>query len=117
MAEWKAPKLKEKLNDKHIYVASEETCLHITKDQWAEVAGLRSNQQEADTRIMLHADLAAEEGHRAVVVTADYTDVMVLCLVFSPDISCPLFQKCGTKNRVRNIDINKLCTRPERWCL
>ena len=66
------------------------------------------NQEEADTRIILHAAHAAEEGYRAVVVTPDDTDVMVLCLVFSPDISCPLFLKCRTKNRVRYIDINKL---------
>ena len=43
----------------------------------------------------------------AVVVTADDTDVMLLCVALSPDISCPLFQKCGTKNRVRYIGINK----------
>ena len=108
VAEWKTPKLREKLNDKQLYVASEETCLHITNDQWAEVAELQSNQEEADTRILLHAAHAAEEGYIAVVVTADDTDVMVICLAFSPDISCPLFQKCGTKNRVRYIDINKL---------
>ena len=95
-------------NDRQLYVASEETCLHITNEQWAEVAGLSSNQEEADTRIILHAAHAAEEGYRAVVVTAEDTDVMFLCLALSPDISCPLFQKCGTKNRVRYIDINQL---------
>ena len=108
VAEWKTPKLREKLNDKKLYVASEETCLHITNDQWAEVAELQSNQEEADTRIILHAAHAAGVGYSAVVVTADDTDVIVLCLAFSPDISCPLFQKCGTNNRVRYIDINKL---------
>ena len=108
MAEWKTPKLREKLNDKQLCDASEETCLHITNDQWTEDAELQSNQEEADTRILLHAVHATEEGYRAVVVTADDTDVMVLCLAFSPDISCPLFQKCGTKNRVRYIDNNKL---------
>ena len=82
--------------------------MHINNDQWAEVAGLQSNQKEADTRIILHAAHAAEEGYRVVVVTPDVTDVMVLCLVFSPDIACPLFLKCRTKNRVRYIDINKL---------
>ncbi|KAJ8395975.1 hypothetical protein AAFF_G00026830 [Aldrovandia affinis] len=45
----------------------------------------------------------------AVVVTADDTDVLLLCLAFSADISCPLFQNCGTKNRVRYLDITKLC--------
>ena len=72
------------------------------------VAGLQSNQEEADTRIILHAAHAAENGYSAVVITADDTDVLVLCLAFSADISCPLFQKCGTKNRVRYLDITKL---------
>ena len=56
--------------------------------------GLQSNQEEADTRILLHAAHAAEEGDSAVVITADDTDVLVLCLAFSADISCPLLQKC-----------------------
>ena len=89
MAEWNIPKLREKHNDKQIYVASEATCLHINNDQWAEVAGLQSNQEEADTRIILNAAHAAEEGGIAVVtaaVTADDTDVMVLCLAFSSAI-------------------------------
>ncbi|KAJ8338524.1 hypothetical protein SKAU_G00374900 [Synaphobranchus kaupii] len=92
VAEWKTPNLRDKLNDKQLYVASEESCLHITKDQWAEVAGLQSNQEEADTRIILHAAHATEEGYSAVAVTADDTDVLALCLAFSADISRPLFQ-------------------------
>ncbi|KAJ8389319.1 hypothetical protein AAFF_G00121840 [Aldrovandia affinis] len=109
VAEWKTPKLRDRLNDKQLYVTSEESCLHITKDQWAEVASLQSNQEEADTRMILNAAHAAEEGYSAVVVTADDTDVLLLCLAFSADISCPLFQNCGTKNRVRYLDITKLC--------
>ncbi|KAJ8398217.1 hypothetical protein AAFF_G00430610 [Aldrovandia affinis] len=109
VAEWKTPKLRDRLNDKQLYVASEESCLHITKDQWAEVASLQSNQEEADTRMILNAAHAAEEGYSAVVVTADDTDVLLLCLAFSANISCPLFQNCGTKNRVRYLDITKLC--------
>lgn len=108
MSEWKTTKLREKLKDKQLYVASEENCLHITKDKWEEVACLQSNQEEADTRIILHAAHAAEEGYKAVAVVADDTDVLVLCLAFSADISCPIFQKCGTKNRVRYLDIIKL---------
>ena len=45
----------------------------------------------------MHAAHAAAEGYIAVVVTADDTDVMVLYLAFSAGISCPLFQKCGTR--------------------
>ena len=108
VAEWKIPKMREKMNDKQLYVASEETCLHITNDRWADVACLQANQEEVDTRIISHAAHASAEGYRAVVVTAYNTDVMVLCLAFSAGISYPLFQKCGTNNRVRYIDIPKL---------
>ena len=53
------------------YITSEEICLHISKDQLAEVAGLQSNLEEADTKIILHADHAAADGYRAFVVTCD----------------------------------------------
>ena len=69
---------------------------------------LQSIQEETDTRIILHAAHAAEEGYSAVVVATDDTDVLVLCLAFSSDISCGIFQKCGTKNQVRYLDITKL---------
>ena len=70
--------------------------------------GLQSNQEEADTRVILLAAHAAAEGYRPVVVTAGVIDVMVLCFAFSAGISCSLFQKCGTKTRIRYIDINNL---------
>ena len=61
MAQWKTPKMRESLNDKQLYVVSDDTCLHITNDRWAEVASLQSNQEEAGTRIILHAAHAAAE--------------------------------------------------------
>ena len=88
VAEWKTPNLRETLNDKQLYVASEETCLRITNEQWREVASLQSNQEEADTRIILHEAHAAEEGYRAVVVTAENTDVMVRCLALIYHVPC-----------------------------
>ena len=69
-----------------LYVAREETCLHITNDQWAEVAGLQSNQEEADTRIIVHVAHASAEGYRAVVVTPV---VRSLRSIFCPDRDTP----------------------------
>ena len=69
VGEWKTPNLKEKLNDKQ---------LNVTSEHCAEVAGMQTNQEEDDTRIILHAAHAEEEGYRAVVVTTEDTDVMVL---------------------------------------
>ena len=46
---------------------SEEICLHISKDQLAEVAGLQSNFEEADT-IIIQSAHASADGYRAFVV-------------------------------------------------
>ena len=70
VAEWKTPTLREKLNDKKLYVASEETRLLITNDLLVVVAGLSSNQEEADTRIIWQAAHAAAEGYITVIVTS-----------------------------------------------
>ena len=54
---------------------------------------LRSTQEEADTRVFLHAAQAAAAGYRAVVITSVDTDVFVLSLAFKGFISCPIFVK------------------------
>ena len=53
------------------YVTSDESCLHISSDQLAEVAGLRSKLEEADTIIILHAAHAFAHGYKAFVVRCD----------------------------------------------
>ena len=73
-----------------------------------EVAELQSTQEEADTRLLLHALHAARTGSKAVIVTAEDTNVMLLCLAFQKDIPCPIYQKCGTQNHTRLVDISKL---------
>ena len=96
------------LQGKALYVTCEETCFKMTADEWVEVADLQSTQEEADTRLLLHALHAARTGSNAVIVTAEDTDVMLLCLAFQKDIPCPIYQKCGTQNRTRFVDISKL---------
>ena len=44
---------------------------------------LRSSQEEADTKLLLHADHAAKSRCKAVVIIAEDTDVFVMCLAFS----------------------------------
>ena len=72
------------------------------------MAELQSTQEEADTRFLLHALHAARTGSKAVIVTSEDTDVMLLCLAFQKDIHCPIYQKCGIQNRTRFVDISKL---------
>ena len=106
--EWKAPQHREKLEGKELYVTCEQLCFKITKEQWEEAPELKSSQEEADTRLLLHALHAAESGYKSVIITAEDTDVMVLCLGMCHKIPSHLFQKCGTKNRTRFLDITTL---------
>ena len=80
----------------------------MTADEWVEVAVLQSTQEEADTRLFLHALHAAITGSKAVIVTSEDTDVMLLCLAFQKDIPCHIYQKCGIQNSTRFVQISKL---------
>ena len=96
------------LQDKALYVTSEETCSNMTADEWVEVAELQSTQEEADTRLLLYALHATKTGSKAVIVTSEDTFVMLLYRAFQKDIPCPIYQKCGTQNRTRFVYITKL---------
>lgn len=51
VTELKIPKQSTKADDKKLYFAREESCFKMTKDQLVKVKDLKSNQEEADTRI------------------------------------------------------------------
>ena len=80
----------------------------MTKDDWVEVTEVHTRTSR--NCVLLHALHAAKAGSKAVTVTAEDTDVMVLCLGFNRDIPCSIYQKCGTKNRTRFIDFGKLAS-------
>ena len=92
---WKQPKSREKLQGKSLYVTCEEDCFKISKDNWKEVSELQSTQEEADTRLLLHALHAANSGSKAVIIIAEDTDVMILSLAFNKEIPSFLYQKSG----------------------
>ena len=80
----------------------------MNADEWVEVAELQSTQEEADTRFLLQALHAARTGSKTVIITTEDTDGMLLCLAFQEDIHCTIYQKSGTQNRTRFVDISKL---------
>ena len=96
------------LQGKVIFVTSEERCFRISTTAVSEVNDLQSMHEEADTRLLLHANHAAESGYKSVILVVEDTDVMILCLAFSGNINCQMHMRCGTKNRSRLISINKL---------
>lgn len=106
MDEWEGVQHGEKLV-KILYVTCEQTCFKYKREQWEEVLELRSSQEEADTRL-LHAFHASQSGYRSLIVTAEDTDEIVLCIGMFDNIPCQMYQKCVIKARTRFIGINKL---------
>ena len=88
-----------RLKGKTLFVTAESECWKITEKGSENVAELTSNQEEADTRLLLHAKHAAQEGYEAVAVISEDTDVFVN---FSSIINTRLYMKCSTRTRTRH---------------
>ena len=106
--EWKSPHYLRKLNCKEMFVTSGEECFHLTESGSCNFGDLETFQEEADTRLLLHAKQPSA-GHEAVIIVSEDTDVVVLCLAFQNDIA-NVYIRCGTKTRSRYIDIKKIAT-------
>lgn len=70
---WKTKEYSERLQfeGKVLYVTSEKECWKITSERNDQVPEFSSSQEEADTRLLLHASHAAKEGYDAVVVNSE----------------------------------------------
>ncbi len=74
-----------------IYISGQdEDCKRITASTQStqSVSALKSNAEEADTRIVLHAVYAANRGANSLVVCSPDTDVLVLLVHHRSAINC-----------------------------
>ena len=89
--DWKQPKHSASVGPKQLYVTCEEDCFVITENGCNEVRELKSSQEEADTRLLLHALHASTNGFGSVIVVSKDTDVTVLFLANVSGIRCKLY--------------------------
>ena len=87
-----------------MYVTCERKCFRVTKDTTREVESLYSTQEEADTRIFLHAKRAEEES-TAIIIASQDTDVFIVSLSFAREFACQVYIKSGTQTRETFIDV------------
>ena len=109
--EWKKEKFSQRLNGITLLVTSAETCTEICEDGVRTREDLRSTQEEADTRLLLHALHAARNGYRSVVISSEDTNVFILCLAFKSFIPATIYVKCGTQARTRYISVTQVVER------
>ena len=115
--EWLNPAYASILEGHSFYFATESNCyLYTAPDehvQRQEIPELESNHEEADTRLIFHANIAAEvhEGLIPnVVVRSIDTDVFILLVHHSKFINAQLWMDAGinAKNTRRLINISEL---------
>ena len=115
--EWKRQQNREKLNGKTLYVTCECQCWKINEDGSEEVPELISCQEEADTRLVLHAKHSSDDSYAAVIVNSEDTDVFILLVAFCRSIDAKLYQRCGTPTCTKLVDIGKVALAlGERLC-
>ena len=95
---------KKNITEKIIYVTNGEKCVCSNDNQG--VPALYCLQEEADTRITLHAKHASDR-YRDIVIHTPDTDVVVLAITFSKDIDSNVLVKAGVKNKARIIFIER----------
>ncbi len=70
----------------HLYLGGgftdEKKSVLVTNESVSHVPELASTQEEADTRVVLHAIHAARNGAERVVVHANDTDIIILCIYY-----------------------------------
>ena len=110
--EWQKERFLGRLTGKTLFTTAEEKCTEISPDGGAKLReDLKSTQEEADTRLLLHALHAAKNGYSTIVISSEDTDVFVLCLAFKPFVPATMYLKCGTQTRTTYINITNVVQR------
>ena len=109
--EWQKEGFRQRLTGQHLFTTTEESCVEISADNFRPGEDLRSTQEEADTRLLLHASHAARNGSKAVVISSEDTDVFALCLAFKDSVPATVYLKCGTQTRTRFVSITNVLER------
>ena len=70
-----------------------------------EVGELKTSQEEADNRMLSHAKYAL--GYKSIILVADDTDILLLCLRYCNDIDSNIYIQRSSKSRIRRINVKK----------
>lgn len=70
---------------------------------------LCSNQEEAETRMFLHANHASQNGHQCIAIRSSDTDAEVLTCYHQAAIPADIVLISGTKSRTRIVSIRQVC--------
>jgi hypothetical protein len=87
VSQWQEDRCRCRLKDESVllYVTCGEYGFKITANDVEEVHDLKSTQEEADTRMLLHAAHIAQFAYEAIIISSEDTDVHMHCITFTYD--------------------------------
>ena len=101
-------KYADKLLGKILVVTSCREAYQLSSGVVERLTDLDSSQEEADTRLLLHAPYAARSKFAAIIIVSEDADVWVLCLAFKSFITSSMFIKCCSQTRVKYLDVSRV---------
>ena len=112
-SEWQTDRYASWLHGRSVYFVCEEEVLCLSSEDGVKTVAthvelLYSEQEEADTRIILHCLFAASSEPVNIIVRSPDTDVLILLLYYCATIKLPVYFDTGTGNKRRLIDVKSI---------
>ena len=104
VAEWKKENYRLTIGSKSIFVTDGEKVFKINEDAVIAIPELESNHEDADTRMMLHAQHASQHFQK-ILISIPETNVFIICLSFQLVTNTNLYFITGVRNSRQLINI------------
>ena len=115
--EWKSASYSDILTEHTVYFAIDDVCFRYSiehgKYVCQEVPELRSQHEEADTRIVFHADFVEKEQQsKTIAVRSCDTDVFILLIHHAMNMEASIWMDTGlsARNNRRHINVTDLAS-------
>ncbi|KAK3731327.1 hypothetical protein QZH41_001755 [Actinostola sp. cb2023] len=109
---WSGDNYTDRIGNCHVYCTVESKCFRLYVDDnkvvCEEIHELNSNHEEADTKILLHAKHASENGETTIVIKSPDTDVAVLACHLRNQIPARLLVMKKSKTRDIYLEISDI---------
>ena len=107
VSQWQKPEYHVKIGQKPFYVTNRADVFKINETEICQELELQSNHEEADTRMLFHAEHASTNYSKILISSPD-TDVFIICLSVHMAITANLFFLTGVKNSRRIINVTNV---------
>ena len=110
LAQWQLQRNIDKIpSGKVLIITAGQECVTVKSTNGviraSAIEYLASTHEEADTRLVLHTNHAADNGYETVVLKTPDTDVLVIACSVSHHIPCMLLLEIGAGNNCRMVDV------------